>query len=182
MLAAYGSAVKLRANQQTSKPANQQTSKPANQQTSMNYRLRHHPRARRVKLRIERDGALVVTAPARVRRSEIDRFVKAQEAWIAQMRARLASQRPRRDPATSGLRPARLDLPAIGEQWAVIYGPHGAGSVDRCRAEQVVHLPEAEAEEQIARRLQAWLKQRARASLTPWVQALSAQHGLNPGC
>ncbi len=147
----------------------------------MHYRLRHHPRARRVRLRIERDGALVVSAPAWVRRGEIDRFVKAQKAWIAQVRTRLAGQRQSRDPATSGLRPACLDLPAIGEHWTVIYGPHEASSVDRRSAEQALHLPEAEADEEIARRLQAWLKQRARASLTPWVEALSAQHGLNPG-
>lgn len=149
----------------------------------MNYRLRHHPRARRVKLRVERDGAVVVTAPGRLRRAEIDRFVKAQEAWIAQMRERLASQRERRDPATCSLRPTRIDLPALAEQWQVVYGLDDAGRVDDSARDSVrtVCLPDDEPDEHVARRLQAWLKRRARASLTPRVEALAARHGLTPG-
>src|SRR5699024_2938954 len=138
----------------------------------MHYRIRHHPRARRVKLRIERDGALVVTAPKWVHSGEIGRFIKAQEAWIMQVRERLARQRAGRDPATCGLRPARIDLPAIAEQWRVVYGLDGAGRAGGSARDSVrtICLPDDERAEQAARRLQAWLKQRARVSLTPWVE------------
>ncbi|RFF31012.1 M48 family metallopeptidase [Wenzhouxiangella sediminis] len=138
----------------------------------MPYRLHRHPRARRLRLRIERDGALVVTAPKRLRQGEIDRFVKAQEGWIARVRERLARAREGRDPALSGMRPAGIDLPAIAERWRVVYG---AGETES--PERLLRLPAEEATHATARRLQQWLKQRARRTLAPRVVELADVHG-----
>ncbi|MDZ7791986.1 MAG: SprT family zinc-dependent metalloprotease [Xanthomonadales bacterium] len=142
----------------------------------MSYQLRRHPRARRLRLRVERDGALVVTAPKRLRRSEIDQFVKAQESWVASVRERLARSREKRDPAAFGLRPTRIELPAVAEQWWVVYGEGDAGS-----PEPFLRLPDDEAAETTARRLQGWLKRRARRTLTPWVDELAQLHGMRYG-
>ncbi|NEZ03005.1 M48 family metallopeptidase [Wenzhouxiangella sp. XN201] len=149
----------------------------------MTYRLRHHPRARRVKLRVERDGALVVTAPRGVRRGEVDRFVATQEGWIARVRERLARQRAGRDPAMFGLRPMRIELPALGEHWCVVYG-EGEEEVRHCDSERPgrsVHLPANESNQATVLRLQDWLKRRARRALTPWVDELAEMHGMDHG-
>lgn len=138
----------------------------------MPYRLQRHPRARRLRLRVERDGSLVVTAPKRLRQGEIDRFVKAQEGWIARVRARLERTREGRDPAISGMRPVCIDLPAIAERWRVIYG-EGETEIP----EPHLRLPADEAAHATARRLQQWLKQRARRTLAPRIDALADAYG-----
>lgn len=136
------------------------------------YRLVRHPRSRRLKLRVERDGALVVTAPPGSRRAEIDRFVHASRDWVAGVRQDLARSRAGRDPAVFGLRPTRIELPAAGERWRVVYGDGEAEN----RA-FVLKLPAGEPVEATARRLQAWLKQRARRVLTPRIAELARSHG-----
>jgi len=137
----------------------------------MSYRLLRHPRSRRLRLRVERDGALVVTAPKRLRQREIDRFVAAQQAWVAAVRERLAKARAGRDPAILGMRPTSIELPAVGERWHVGYGD---GEFDT--SELLLRLPGRESGEATARRLQQWLKERARLTLTPRVGALAATH------
>ncbi|RFF28490.1 MULTISPECIES: M48 family metallopeptidase [unclassified Wenzhouxiangella] len=149
----------------------------------MSYRLRHHPRARRLKLRVDRDGALVVTAPKGVRRSDIDRFVQGQDAWVARVRERLARQREARDPKVCGMWPERIELPAVGEVWGVVYG-NPDGNVPRgdgVNPGSLVHLPPNETREAVAGRLQHWLKQRARQTLTSRVDDLAEMHGMNYG-
>jgi len=142
----------------------------------MSYQLRRHPRARRLRLRVERDGALVVTAPMRLRQREIDQFVKAQESWVASVRKRLARSRAKRDPTAFGLRPTRIELPAVSELWRVVYGEGGAGS-----PEPLLRLPDGEAAETTARRLQDWLKRRARRTLAPRLDELAVASGFEYG-
>jgi hypothetical protein len=138
----------------------------------MAYELRHHPRARRLRLRVERDGTLVVTAPKRLSRGEIDRFVKGQAAWIARVRERLARARAERDPAFFGMRPAGIDLPAVRERWLVVYGEDDVqGVLPHLR------LPDDEAQAATAGRLQDWLKRHARRSLTPRLEEAARAHG-----
>lgn len=86
---------------------------------SSSYTVRRHPRARRLKLRVLRDGSVQVTAPKSARRSGIQAFVDAAGPWIRQRRAALDA---RRLPAAErGPFPARLRLDAIGRLLPVTY-------------------------------------------------------------
>ena len=49
-------------------------------------------RVRNVNLRVRRDGAICVSAPARVPQSEIERFVRSKRDWVEQALARQSSQ------------------------------------------------------------------------------------------
>ena len=49
-------------------------------------------RVRNVNLRVRRDGAVCVSAPARVPQSEIERFVRSKRDWIEQALARQSAQ------------------------------------------------------------------------------------------
>lgn len=150
--------------------------------TALHYRLCVHPRARRLRLRVERDGALVVTAPKGVRRVDIDRFVRAQEDWIEGRRRHLADRRSGRDPALCGPRPLRIELPAIDECWQVVYGDSRASGAGRHDASvPMVRVPADAPDEFVARHLQAWLKQRARTRLAPRVEVLAVLQGMRPG-
>src|SRR5699024_12216293 len=85
------------------------------------YRLRRHPRARRLRLRVEMDGALVVTAPHGVAKAQIDGFVAAHAAWAEQARREQLRRHDDCDPDAVGVCPGRIDLPAAGERWKVSY-------------------------------------------------------------
>ncbi len=136
----------------------------------------HHPRARRVTLRVEHDGELVLTAPRHVSRAALERLVSARQDWIASTRQRLAQACSRRDPETSALNPARIKLPAIDEQWQVEYLAGRRAEV--IAAGRLIRLPEAECKLDTAHRLQAWLKQRARQTLVPRVDELATRFGI----
>jgi len=136
------------------------------------YRLLRNPRARRLRLRVERDGALVVTAPKGLRQDEIDRFVTARAGWVARVRERLARAREGRDPALFGMRPSGICLPAAAERWRVVYG--GGESDSRAL---LLRLPGDEAVAVTAQRLQAWLKRSARRVLAPRIDELAGAHG-----
>jgi predicted metal-dependent hydrolase len=131
-----------------------------------------------VKLRVERDGALVVTAPRGIRRREIDGFVASQRDWIEGVRERLARQRRQRDPSVDGLRPERIELPAIAETWRIDYSSVG-GRIRSDLASRTLHAPSDASERVIARGLQRWLKAHARRRLTPWTHALAGEYGFD---
>ena len=143
------------------------------------YRLRRHPRARRLRLRVEMDGALVVTAPHGVAKAQIDGFVAAHADWAEQARREQLRRHDDCDPDAVGVRPGRIDLPAAGERWKVSYSEQQ----DECPPEVfgyagVVHVPPDASDLQVAGHLQDWLKQRARVVLTPQIQGLSRTTGL----
>lgn len=48
----------------------------------MEYRLRQHPRARRINITVRRDGTVWVTKPRRVPVREVEAFVRTCEQWI----------------------------------------------------------------------------------------------------
>jgi len=152
------------------------------------YTLKHHPRARRVKLRVDPGGALTVTAPRSVRRSQVDAWVAERRDWVESVRARQAQMRSELDPATLGARPQRIDLPAVDEQWAVSYRP---GRGEQLRLRIVDHgnarrldftLPQVDSEEvdgKIVDRLRLWLRQRADQALSPMIDTLAREHGFD---
>ena len=126
----------------------------------MEYQICRHPRARHVRLRLDRLGRLTVTVPQGVKRSEVDALVRRHAEWIESQRARVDTVR---DPATDGPRPERLDLEALGQRWRIEYADpactrtgDGHIRVDGSLDDTGVH-----------QRLLTWLKRHARNNLEP---------------
>jgi predicted metal-dependent hydrolase len=150
------------------------------------YTLKHHPRARRVRLRVDPGGGLIVTAPTSVRRSQVDAWVAERGDWVESVRARQARMRSDLDQATLGSRPARIDLRAVDESWSLRYHP-GRGEQLRLRVVDegerrrlAFTLPRAESgglDDRIAARLRQWLRQRADQALSPAIESLARRHG-----
>src|SRR5690625_7554845 len=143
------------------------------------YRLRRHPRARRLRLRVEMDGAVVVTARRAGGRAQIDGFVPGDADWAEPARREQLRRHEGCDPDAVGVRPGRIDLPAAGERWKVSYSEQQ----DECPPEVlgyagVVHVPPDASDLQAPGHLQDWLKQRARVVLTPQIQGVSRTTGL----
>lgn len=152
------------------------------------YTLKHHPRARRVKLRVDPNGELTVTAPRAVSRSQVDGWVAERRSWVESVRARQARLRSDLDPSTLGPRPDRILLPAIGEEWRLSYR-EGPSEQLRLRIEPgsgegTLHLdlpagPVSEVDGRIAVGLRLWLRQRASQSLRPMIAELADRHGFS---
>ena len=153
-------------------------SRDYNSAMPLSYRVKVHPRARRISLKVLRDASIEVVAPPGANRRLIRDFVEANRAWIERTRARVGAGRPR-GPA-SGPFPSELVLRSLAETATVDYVDTDRPSFRWNVNELVVGLPEREPP--VARSaLVAALKQRAIERLAPRFLALAGQHGLNHG-
>ncbi|AKS40925.1 M48 family metallopeptidase [Wenzhouxiangella marina] len=148
----------------------------------MPYTLRVHPRARRVKLRVDERGELLVTVPRAFDTRRLPELIDERRHWIESVRRRQASLRAGLDEALQGPRPARIELPALDECWRVDYR---SGRGERLTLQSAsgrlrFTLPSTDPDELDARvraRLRDWLRARAREALAPQVDDLAREHG-----
>ncbi len=151
----------------------------------MSYTIKTHPRARHVRLRVDPVEGVVVTVPKRFDQRQLPALMAERHAWIEAVQARHASLRAARNADTLGVRPARIELPAVDEQWTVDYQHEPRSrlgfAVDADRSQLCLRLPEApetELDARIAERLRRWLLDHARFCLEPRLEALAREHGL----
>ena len=145
---------------------------------SLSYRIKVHPRARRIRLKVLRDASLEVVAPPGANRRRIRDFVEANRDWIERTRARVGAHR--RGGSGSGPFPAELALRSI-EQVARVHYAEAERAFFRWNAHELtVGLPEREPPAARSALLAA-LKQRAIERLGPRFLALAGQHGLVHG-
>lgn len=144
----------------------------------LSFRLKVHPRARRIRLKVLRDASLEVVAPPGANTRVIRNFVEASRGWVERARARVGSDR-RHGPA-SGPFPAELELRSL-ERVARVEYVDADKPFFRWRAHDLaVGLPDREP--LLARSaLVAALKRRAVDRLAPRFHALAEQHGLVHG-
>ncbi len=148
------------------------------------YRVRVHPRARHVRLRIDPHDGLVVTIPPRFDRRRVPALLSARSDWIVQMKTRHALARAQLDSAGQGFRPRKISLPALDREWQVDYC---APSGHRIRLHDdgsnlSIGVPEDTEEAvdaRVAKRLQAWLRARAKGFLTTRTKTLADHYGLS---
>ncbi|MGY6587824.1 MAG: M48 family metallopeptidase [Wenzhouxiangella sp.] len=151
----------------------------------MPYTIKTHPRARHVRLRVDPVEGVVVTVPKRFDQRQLPALMAERREWIEAVQARHARLRAARDADTLGLRPTRIDLPAVDEQWTVDYQHEPrlrlGFAVDAARSQLCLRLPEApeaELDARIGERLRRWLLDHAHARLEPWLRSLAQAHGL----
>jgi len=142
------------------------------------YRIRIHPRARRITLKVLRDASLEVVAPPGANTRTIGDFVEANRDWIERTRARVDAGRGG-GPA-SGPCPAELQLRALRQVARVDYVDADKPSFRWEANDLVVALP-VRAPPAVRSVLVAALRQRAIERLAPRFLALAGQHGLAPG-
>jgi len=149
----------------------------------LSYRIRVHPRARHVRLRIDPHQGLVVTVPRAFDQGRIPELIERRRDWIESTRARQTRLRRRIDPALLGPRPLRIELPAIALMRNIDYEPCNRRTLGFTEHGQrlLVQLPGRDpdwVDQRLALRLRRWLFERARVYLTPLVDELSRETGL----
>jgi predicted metal-dependent hydrolase len=135
-----------------------------------------HPRARRYVLRLLADGTPRVTIPRWGSRREAERFVTAQQAWIARERARLLAREARRPaPWRDG---HAILLAGTRRRIHVSRGPATAVALDAEGRIAVVRPDGGPADVDVQRVLTAWLWRFARRELPARLRELAARHDL----
>jgi len=127
------------------------------------YTLRRSPRARRVRVSVESDGAVQVTLPKRASLREADEAVRELAPWIERRRRALAraAAEVARTPGT---------VPYLDSELTLV--PQ-AGRTRVHRRGDMLLVPEPRSEEALER----WYRRAARAEIAPRLDAAVARAG-----
>ena len=129
--------------------------------------LRVHPRARRLKLRFDdKRGDLVLTVPPRTSRRAALAWAESQRDWVAAQLTRQAAARP--------LEPGAL-IPLDGEEVQLLWDETCGRTVRRVGGALLCGGPR----EGFERRIEAWLRARARDALSAETAEIAAVAGVN---
>jgi len=139
------------------------------------WSVRHSARARRLSVRVFRNGGVEIVVPPRTSPRRVSEFVSEHREWIERQRRRSA-------PLTDWpLPPPLLSLPAIGEQWRCIAIP-GTGTVRlRAIAADTLQITgRLDDRPRLRRVLLNWLVERGRLEFEAPLRALAAQMAVRP--
>jgi len=147
------------------------------------YRLRVHPQARHINLRVTPADGLIVTVPRHCRPEEVDKAIRARRSWIERSLTWAARERSRLAALPPVVIPAHIDLMAVGESWSLELKPTGSRSArvlesgfGRLRLSGAAFDTGA-----ATRALRRWLARRARLRLGQRLDLLAARHGFSYG-
>ena len=126
------------------------------------YTLRRSPRARRVRVSVDGDGAVSVTLPKRAAKRDADAAVRELAPWIERRRRALAraAEEVARTPGT---------VPYLGRELRLVSQP-GRTRVYRRADELLVPTHDRES-------LERWYRRAARAEIGPRLDAATARAG-----
>ena len=131
--------------------------------------IRRHPRARRMKLRVDPEsGQAQLTLPTGLAERAGHAFIRENESWIAAQRARLIP----RQPFIHG-----LEIPLLGQPVAIVHDP----DMGRKVLLDGVLLRVGGPADHVNRRVTEWLKSQARDRLIRLAPPLAAQIGRQVG-
>jgi predicted metal-dependent hydrolase len=140
------------------------------------WSVRVSPRARRLSVRVFRNGAVEVVVPPRTAPRRVSEFVSEHRDWIER-------QRRRASPAAHWpLPPDVMALAAIGEQWRCTVVPGAArASLRESAGYELTISGRLDDRERVRRLLARWLVQRAQLRFEVPLRALAAQLAVKPG-
>lgn len=150
------------------------------------YTVRESPKARRPSLRISFRGELEVVVPRRYDKRRIPTLVGSKRDWIERTVRRIRDERGLIGDHVPNILPAQLDMPAIGERWAVDYesGPQKMMRLSERPPEHegetghVILRGNIEDHALCRKALKKWVMMRAKERLMPWLRELSEEVGL----
>lgn len=141
------------------------------------YRYRRSPRARHIGLRLSRTDGLVVTLPPRATLAQAEAALRAKSAWLIRHLDRLAVPPPLIEMPAPPL-PEAILLPALGEEWPLIYRMEPGTAVRLIVSAGVITLIGAVSDTDRCRTaLRHWLARRATEHLLPLLAELAAACG-----
>jgi predicted metal-dependent hydrolase len=136
-----------------------------NDETELVFRVKEHPRARRVRIAVSLHNGMVVTIPRGFDRGRIPEVLEQKRDWIEQALRRFPTKPEPYRP------PERIALQAVGEEWTVEYETGDPGRVTLVkRGDRALHVSGAINRPELVRRvLERWLTIQAQRHLVPWL-------------
>lgn len=137
-------------------------------------------RAKRVTLKLSVRGGITVVAPRYFRKSQLPALLEEHKDWLTQTRNRMLSELKSNDGTPLGQAPRKIELRAIREEWAVRYRPSFDGKLSVGSIYPGCLLVTARREDvsDCEAALRAWLRERAKRRLPPWLDRISEEFGL----
>ena len=133
---------------------------------SLDYTLKHHSRAKHIRIKVNALGSVEVVAPPGISSFEVQNFVLNNLNWINRTRDKLKDHRLT-DPDFGITPPNRIQLVALNQQFNVKYEKCANTRVLQDHNHLYVH---ANDDEQRCQLLNFWLQQTAKKHLVPWLQ------------
>jgi predicted metal-dependent hydrolase len=149
--------------------------------TSVAYQVRVSTRAKYPRLKMSVREGLVVVIPHGFDEERIPSVVEAKRAWIRRTEDRLREQVKFLLPKQPAVRPERISLRAIGEDWSVVYR-HKEGmnvtGVERRRRQLLIYGDLGD-ETAVADALRRWLSRKTKERIVPWLMAQGRERGID---
>jgi predicted metal-dependent hydrolase len=140
------------------------------EEVTADWAVRPSARARRLSVRVYRDGGVEIVVPPRISARRVAAFVAEHREWIERQRSRSV---PR---ALSPFPPSDLALTAVGEHWNCAASPGRGQARLREQAPNVLHLAGDLTDAlRVQRLLRDWLSRRGLARLAAPLRALAAE-------
>jgi predicted metal-dependent hydrolase len=141
-----------------------------NEEGTADWAVRASARARRLSVRVYRDGGVEIVVPPRVSARRVAAFVAEHREWIERQRSRTV---PR---TLSPFPPGDLSLTAVGEHWSCKVAPGKGRAKLRQQLPNVLQLSGDLSEAApVQRLLRGWLTERGLARLGAPLLALAAE-------
>ncbi len=125
------------------------------------YKLKRHPRARRVKLSVSRAHGLQITIPMRFSISHIPSVLIEHEKWIIKHLSKLAEQK-------NNNLPDKIEFPLLNEVWIIHYMQNNNSKIQLIEraGREIVLMGNIEDTVKCKMLLIAWIKEIAKLHLT----------------
>jgi predicted metal-dependent hydrolase len=141
----------------------------------INYEIRTSDKAKSLRLKITVRDGLTVIAPKGLSQRQVVDLVAGKSAWIEAHLTRLEEVRHLLG-KTETARPQAFDLPALAESWRVEYR-NTKGKTVGARIDQqgrLIVYGAVDDHKKCKAALRRWLARRAKETLGPWLESLSA--------
>jgi predicted metal-dependent hydrolase len=136
-------------------------------------------RARHVRLKISQSGQLELVVPFRFNIDKIPGIIERKKPWIQKHLSLIQQHHQSTQPTTHPLftsLPNQINLPAIHQQWKIIYeASHTTLQIIERPNQEIVIIGDINAHKKCNHLLKKWLKSQATKHLIPWLQRLSQQ-------
>ncbi len=147
------------------------------------YRIRHSPKARNLRLKVTREDGLLVVVPKGYDEKKIPALLKQKKVWIADAIKRIGETQRFLEPKPVIHLPDAVRLAALCETWQIIYraDEHHTGIRLRTDNGTLVISGSDLNRQAVIRKLKDWLRVKVREGLFPLAEKLATKHDLKLG-
>ncbi len=145
------------------------------------YTVKESSRARHARLKMSLREGLVVVVPKGFDHARIPELLHRKRRWLEKAAERIETQREFYQPELSGVRPERVALRGIGEEWAVDYRPTDSPRVTAVErpGNRLMVFGDTNDIEACKAALRRWLNRKTHKHVKEWLMRLAEERSFN---